>query len=163
MTLSTEELALRLEPFLRDAGLWRQEFSTEQRPWYLKVVELFKPRLTRLTQFAEGAAPLLGSTVTLEEAAAKKHLKPEVARPLADLATEFATLEPFTKEGTEAALRAAAERHAIKPAALIHATRVAVTGRAVSPGLFEVLELIGRTPASRRMAAAAASIPHSKE
>jgi len=41
-------------------------------------------------------------------------------------------------------LRALADERGIKPGSLIHATRVAVTGQAVSPGLFEVLELMGR-------------------
>ena len=44
----------------------------------------------------------------------------------------------------ETALRGTAEQQGVKAGALIHATRVAVTGRAVSPGLFEVLELLGR-------------------
>jgi glutamyl/glutaminyl-tRNA synthetase len=60
------------------------------------------------------------------------------------LRQRFATAAAFDKEGLEAALREAAEAHAHKPASLIHATRVAVTGRAVSPGLFEVIELVGR-------------------
>ena len=50
---------------------------------------------------------------------------------------------PFNSTGLEAALRSLAEAHGVKAAALIHATRVAVTGRAVSPGLFDVLELMG--------------------
>ena len=54
MRLSTEELGGRLEPYLREAGLWREEFAGARRPWYLAVVELFKPRLTRLTKFRRG-------------------------------------------------------------------------------------------------------------
>ena len=42
----------------------------------------------------------------------------------------------------------------MKAAALIHATRVAVTGKAASPGLFEVLELLGRDRTRRRLATA---------
>jgi glutamyl-tRNA synthetase len=44
----------------------------------------------------------------------------------------------------ETAVRQTAEQQDIKAAPLIHATRVAVTGRAASPGLFEVLVLLGR-------------------
>jgi glutamyl/glutaminyl-tRNA synthetase len=53
-------------------------------------------------------------------------------------------LEAFDAAAIEAALRALAEARGIKPGALIHATRVAVTGQAVSPGIFEVVELMGR-------------------
>ena len=59
MRLATEELGSRLEPYLRDAGLWREEFATHRRTWYLGLVELFKPRLTRLTNFAAEAGPFL--------------------------------------------------------------------------------------------------------
>ncbi len=51
---------------------------------------------------------------------------------------------PFDPPTLESALRGLAEARGIKPAALIHATRVAVVGQAVSPGLFEVLALVGR-------------------
>ena len=55
----------------------------------------------------------------------------------------------------EAALRAVAEARGVKAASLIHASRVAVTGKAVSPGLFEVLALLGRMRVHARLAAAA--------
>jgi glutamyl-tRNA synthetase len=55
-----------------------------------------------------------------------------------------------------------AERHTLKPAALIHATRVAVTGRAASPGLFEVLEILGRPLVVQRMTAALGQFLHTK-
>jgi glutamyl-tRNA synthetase len=55
----------------------------------------------------------------------------------------------------EQSLRAMAERHGLKAAALIHATRVSVTGRAVSAGLFEVLALLGPQRVARRLRRAA--------
>ena len=60
------------------------------------------------------------------------------------------SLEPAA---TEAALRALAAERGIKPGVLIHATRVAVVGQAVSPGLFEVLELVGRDRVAERLRA----------
>jgi glutamyl-tRNA synthetase len=51
---------------------------------------------------------------------------------------------PFDEPHVEAAVRRTAEQQDIKAAPLIHATRVAVTGRTASPGLFEVLVLLGR-------------------
>ena len=54
-------------------------------------------------------------------------------------------------------MRELAEARGLKAAALIHATRVAVTGKATSPGLFEVLELLGRERTARRLEAAAAA------
>jgi glutamyl-tRNA synthetase len=51
---------------------------------------------------------------------------------------------PFDEPHVEAAVRGTAAARSVKAAALIHATRVAVTGRTSSPGLFEVLALLGR-------------------
>jgi glutamyl-tRNA synthetase len=162
MRLATEELGSRLEPYLRDAGLWREEFATHRRSWYLGLVELFKPRLTRLTSFAAEAGPFLTDEIVTEEVAARKHLKPELAAPLQELRAAFDALDPFTTTTTEQALRSVAERHTLKPAALIHATRVAVTGRAASPGLFEVLEIMGRPLVVQRMTAALGQYLHTE-
>jgi glutamyl-tRNA synthetase len=162
MRLSTEELGNRLEPYLREQGLWREDFATHRREWYLALVELFKPRLTRLTRFAEEAGPFLTSEVVTEESAARKYLKPELAAPLQELRSAFDALDLFTTEATEQALRSVAERHTLKPAALIHATRVAVTGRAASPGLFEVLAILGRPLVVERMTAALGQFLHTE-
>jgi glutamyl-tRNA synthetase len=50
----------------------------------------------------------------------------------------------FDAAAVDTVLRATAERAGVKAAALIHATRVAVTGRAVSAGLFDVVACLGR-------------------
>jgi glutamyl-tRNA synthetase len=55
----------------------------------------------------------------------------------------------------ESVLRALAEARGVKAGVLIHVTRVAITGRTVSPGLFEVLELIGRDRVLQRLDRAA--------
>ena len=68
------------------------------------------------------------------------------------MARRVRDVTPFDAATLESALRALAEARGIKAGALIHATRVAVTGQAVSPGLFEVLELIGRDRVVSRLA-----------
>ena len=71
------------------------------------------------------------------------------------IATACRTLDPFDEGTTEAALRALAEARGVKFGALVHATRIALTGRAVSPGLFETLVLIGRDRSVDRLDALA--------
>jgi glutamyl-tRNA synthetase len=68
-------------------------------------------------------------------------------------------LPSFTAEPIEACVRGLADARGVKPASLIHATRLAVTGRGASPGLFEVLELVGRDRSVTRLRAAAAALP----
>jgi glutamyl-tRNA synthetase len=159
--LPAEELAARLQPWVEQAGLWDAEFFTSKRGWFLAVVELFKPRIKRLDQFVPEAQPLLAVTIEYDAAAASKHLKPEIVDPLEELRDAFGRLESFTAEPLEQALRSLAETRGLKPAALIHATRVAVTGRAASPGLFETLELAGRDTVLERIGNAIAKVSSS--
>ena len=61
-------------------------------------------------------------------------------------------LDTFDPASTEAVLRAVAEGRGVKAGVLIHAVRVAVTGKTVSPGLFEMLSLLGRNRVRTRLA-----------
>jgi glutamyl-tRNA synthetase len=63
---------------------------------------------------------------------------------LAALDAAFAAIATFDAASVETALRLTADARGVKAATLIHAVRVVVTGRSVSPGLFEVLALLGR-------------------
>ena len=142
--LPDDELARRLEPWLKVEGLWRNEFTTTKRDWFLALVSLFKPRIRKLDQFIVEARPLLVDDISYDAAAVEKHLTPAILEPLDELAQQYEKAAPFAAAHLETALRALAEKKGLKPAALIHATRVAVVGRAASPGLFETLELAGR-------------------
>jgi glutamyl-tRNA synthetase len=159
LRLSSEELLNRLEPLLRDAGVWRDEFAGDRRVWLTAVIDLVKTRAKRLDQVVFEARPLLDEPVIIDAAAAEKHLsKGELREPLESLATEFDALPSFTAAHLEPALRQTAEARGIKAGPLIHATRVAVTGRGNSPGLFEVLELIGKERVVSRVRAAASRL-----
>ena len=144
LRLPIDELARRVEPLLAEAGLWRDSFETTERGWLLRVLELLRPRVRRMGQFVDDARPFFEEHVTFDEAAVTKHLSPSGTRAhLHELSGALARVAPFEPAALEAALRNTARGTRVKAAALIHATRVSVTGRAASPGLFEVLELLG--------------------
>jgi glutamyl-tRNA synthetase len=108
------------------------------------VLSLLVPRAKRLGDFAPQLVPFLGTVESYDQGAVDKHLKaPGLAHHVSALADAFRSLEPFDEATTEATLRAVAESAGLKFGTLVHATRIAVTGRAVSPGLFETLVLIG--------------------
>jgi glutamyl-tRNA synthetase len=73
---------------------------------------------------------------------------------LGALDAAFAELAPFDAASTESSLRSVADRCGVKAATLIHAVRVALTGKTASPGLFEVIVLLGRERTRSRLAAA---------
>ena len=160
MRLPIDELAGRVAPFLRAAGLWSGEFESIREDWLHSVVELVRPRVKRLPQFVDELRPFLEETVTYDDSAVAKHLSSsEITAVLAELSGAYAKLRPFSTENLEATLRELAQARGIKAAALIHATRVAVTGRAVSPGLFDVLALLGPDRVSARIHSALNCLP----
>jgi glutamyl-tRNA synthetase len=116
------------------------------------VIELLKPRVKRLDDFVVHGRFFFTDAIEYDQAAVDKHLRIEGMREhLAALDAAFAGLEHFDQASVEAALRATAESRGVKAAVLIHAIRVTVTGKAVSPGLFEVLALLGPDEVHRRL------------
>ena len=153
--LSAEEIATRIEPQLREAGLWRDTFATSDREWLLRVIELLKPRIKKLGQIVEDGALFLAGAVQYHDGAVTKHLGvPGTRGHLEALHATLASAQPFDQATIESVLRGLATERGIKAASLIHATRVAVTGKTVSPGLFEVVELVGRDRTLSRLEAA---------
>ena len=139
--LPVEDLARAVEPLLMDAGLP----LPDSRDYLHRLLELLRPRAKRLTDFVELARPFLVDTVEYEQEAVDKHLSsPALGPHVAALVTVLRAVTPFDESHVEAAVRGLAAERGIKAGALIHATRVAVTGRTTSPGLFDVLMLLGR-------------------
>jgi glutamyl-tRNA synthetase len=119
---------------------------------FARLLELLRPRAKRLTDFTEQARPLLTDTVEYEPAAVAKHLAdPQTGDHLTALVKVLRETSPFGEPHVEAAVRATATELGIKAGALIHATRVAITGRMASPGLFELLVLLGREETVARL------------
>jgi glutamyl-tRNA synthetase len=149
--LSSEELLREVEPLLVGAGL----LGAGTRPadaWLYRLMDLLRPRAKRITDFVDLARPFLVDTVEYEPEAVRKHLTSlELGGHLAALAATLRTLNSFDEPHVEAAVRGLAAERGIKAGALIHATRVAMTGRTTSPGLFEVLVLLGRNQTAARL------------
>jgi glutamyl-tRNA synthetase len=142
--LPAKELLARLEMRLRDAGLWRESLVGAESPWIENVLELLKPRVKKLDQLVEELRPFLVEAPDFDAAAAEKHLSAANRELLGRLAGVLETLPAFDPASVEQALRSVAETAGVKAATLIHATRVAATGRTVSAGLFDLLSLLGR-------------------
>jgi glutamyl-tRNA synthetase len=142
--LSSEELAARVEPLLQVAGLWPANAAPDRRAWLMRLLELLRPRAKRLTDFVDQARPFLSDTVEYERDAVEKHLRVVgLDEHLGALVSTLRTTSPFDEPHVEAAVRGTAAQRGLKAGTLIHAVRVGVTGRATSPGLFEVLTLLG--------------------
>ncbi|MGB7218186.1 MAG: glutamate--tRNA ligase [Vicinamibacterales bacterium] len=155
MRLEPGELAKRLRPSFEAAGLWDASLLGDRRAWFFSVVELLKPRAKRLGDFAVQGRLFLVDQIEYDQAAVEKHLRAAgMGEHLSTLDAALGALPVFDAGPIEAALRGVAEGRGVKAASLIHATRVAVTGTTVSPGLFEVLVLVGRERVHARLQAA---------
>ena len=142
---SDDDLVALLRSRLQGADLWNDDLIGVRRAWFIEVLTLLRPRAKRLREYVDGARPFLVAPEGYDPDGAAKHLAaPDVGTHLTALRDAFAAVEPFAEVQLEEALRAVAEARGIKAGVLIHATRLAMTGRTVSPGLFEMLRLLGR-------------------
>ena len=148
--LAPDELAERLEPLFRAAGLWDEAYIGDRHAWFLAVLELLRPRVKRLGDFAVQGRFFFVDQIEYDSAAVTKHLR-GMAEHLSAFDAACAALASFDAPSIEGALRQVAEARSVKAASLIHASRVAVSGKTVTPGLFDVLTLLGRNRVHERL------------
>jgi glutamyl-tRNA synthetase len=152
MRLPADEVLRRIRPDLEAAGWWSDDLATTRIAWTRRVIDLLKPRAKKLSDIAPQMRPFLSDALVVDEAAVAKHLGDPVVRPLLkQVAAALRALEPYDAATLEATLRTVATDHGVKAGVLIHGTRVLVTGQGNSPGLFDVLELVGRDRVIRRL------------
>jgi glutamyl-tRNA synthetase len=141
LRLADDEVLARLE------GLraWGLEGLRKDPAWISKVLALLRPRCKKLTEFPDQLRPFFVDPTEYDADGVRKHLSaPEMRDHLTALRDAYATVSPFDEATLEQTLRSLADTRGIKAGALIHGTRLAMTGRMVSPGLFEMLVLLGR-------------------
>src|SRR5206468_9444621 len=140
--LAPQELAARVRPLFETAGLWDAAYLGDRHAWFFAVLELLRPRVKRLNDFLAQGNFFFSETVQYDPAAVDKYLRADdMDEHLQALDAAFAGLETFDPVALETALRAVADARGVKAATLIHASRVTLTGKTVSPGLFDVIAL----------------------
>jgi glutamyl-tRNA synthetase len=150
--LPYEKLVEYLKPEYKDVGLWRNSLEKEEASWFRSIVDLYRPRAKVLPDFPKQSRFFFLDEVELDPAAVEKFLKDEKVRGyLRLLADRLQILQAFTHENVELAVRGLADELAIKPGILMNPARVALTGQAVAPGLFDVMILLGQEKTVRRL------------
>jgi len=150
--MSEDLLFLHVKPELEKNGLWRDELGVEKKDWFFKLLNLLKDRSRTVDDFGRRGRPFLSDDFEYETKAVEKYLQDDRLMDLIPKLTgNLGHLKIFSAEHIETELRNFAEINNVKAALLIHACRVLVLGMAVSPSIFEVLELIGREKVVERM------------
>lgn len=157
--LPAEHLLALAETELKSAGLWQEDFSTEGRHRFEVSARLLQTRARSIKDFSQSGRAFFSEHFDYEPEAKKKFWKDARLRELLEeLSTRLAQINPFDLAGTEACLRGLADEKGVKAGLLINATRVALTGQAVAPGLFEVMVALGQSRVVERLRRAAAQL-----
>ena len=154
--LPVPQLAGLLAQRLQAKGWLQEPFD---RPWLERITALVQDRLKVLGDIEEEHSFFFQEPLPYQEEAVAKFLRQDgVGTRLLELKERLSRLPNFETTAIEQTARALiAERH-LESKDLIHPARVAVTGRAVSPPLFEVMSIVGQAKVVSRLEYAAAKL-----
>jgi glutamyl-tRNA synthetase len=155
--LSVEDVTGRVVPFLAGAGLVSDPPTVEQRRLLEAAMPLVHERIGSLSEAVDMLGFLFRDKVEYDDADVAALLDDEGRAVVRASRDALADLPDWTTEAIEAALRQAlVEDMGLKPRKAFGPVRVAITGRRVSPPLFESMELLGRDESLSRLEAVVA-------
>ena len=151
-----DELAALVAPAIERAGTGVAADLLARPAWFHGVLELLRVRSRTLDDIVRQASPFLTELVEFEPEAVTKQWRDAAATAELLQATHdcLAALPEWTPATMEEALRALAEARGISGGKIFQPLRVALVGGTVSPGIFEVLEYVGRERSLARLDAA---------
>jgi glutamyl-tRNA synthetase len=148
---SAADLAPHLLPFLRELG-----YEAADDAYLLGVIETLQPRSKTLKEMAEMSGFYYRNISTYDEKAAKKLFTRSAIGPLEQLISRIEALAPesFDQKHLESAFLSVMEATGLKLGKIAQPVRLALTGVTVSPGIFEIIAVLGKVRTLERLAAA---------
>ncbi len=148
----TEKLLEKVLPSLKEAHLVT-DFDAERKvPYLLQVLELFKVRMKTTKDLAKYGRYFFKDPERYDEKALKRFWEGEETKQrMQTLKERLEQLDDFTAGPIEKVMRSLAAELGVPAAKLIHPTRILLTGFSVSPGLFEMMEVLGKETCLRRI------------
>ncbi len=141
-----------LLPHVADGAGIAARLTPQLRQQWLAAMPSLKERAKTLLDLIDGAHFLLADRPISLDEPAKALLTPQARVLLRDIGPELGRVEPWTASATEQAVRAFAERNGAKLGAVAQPLRASLTGRTTSPGIFEVLTVLGKAESLARIA-----------
>ncbi len=145
-TKSASEISQLLQPIFT-----KKSVPMPEENYLAKVIELLRERVVILDDFIDFAPYFYEEPKEYDEKYKEKHWKDETNGFLADLNLRFSEIASFDKESIEKTVREYAASKEISTGKLIHPLRYASTGKSVGPGLFELLEVLGKEKVIERI------------
>jgi len=145
-TLPLEDIAERLVPFLEGLGL-----NISNRDMLVPIAANLKDRAKTLKEMAQMAAFFFLDDIVYEEAARQKFLTPATKPVLEDFLEGFKGLQSIDEDEQKRLVENLARDHNAKLVNVIQPIRVSLCGRTVSPGIFEVIGILGRETVEKRL------------
>jgi len=149
-TTPPEELARHLEPFLISSGILEEGHGLNYAE-IAKVIPCLNQRAKTLVEMAEKSAFYFKKEVEFDEKARDKFLTTETRPLLQKAIAGLSLLEKFSAEEIEALFNKVVEEEGVKLGKLAQPVRVALTGTTVSPGIYDVILLLGKEETLKRL------------
>ncbi len=143
---SPDKVAKHLIPFLKE-----RHVAAEEGSYLESVIQTLNTQSKTLLEMADGALFYYQEKVIFDEKAAKKFLKSEAIEPLKLLAEQLVKLDDLSEKSQEVAFKAVMETTGLKFGKIAQPVRVALTGKTVSPGIFEIIEVLGKDRVIKRL------------
>jgi glutamyl-tRNA synthetase len=131
--------------------LGKKGYQAKDMDHLVKIVKTLRERSKTLVEMADDASFYFEEDLTYEKKAAKKHLTKGVIDALTALTGRLQVMEEFSESEIEGIFKTITEEKGVKMIHLAQAVRVALTGREVSPGIFEVIDTLGKQMVLRRL------------
>jgi len=144
-----ETLAGLLLPFLEERKLKPRSMA-----WLVEVVKTLQERTKTLVEMADQAEFYFRDDFPYDEKAVTKHLGADIKEPLQLFITRIESSSELDEKGLEEIFKEVVSLKGIKLGAIAQAVRIALTGKAVSPGLYEVMKILGRDETLKRLSRA---------
>ena len=126
----------------------------QDKAWLQKMIRPLQERAKTLVELVEAAGYFLKDDIVLDEKAATKFLTRDIAAPLQSLIQKLAALDDFSESNIEQAFAEVLQQAGLAMGKLAQPVRVALTGSTVSPGIHEVIAVLGKDRTLRRLRAA---------
>lgn len=150
-SLPLEKILPEVKPFFVKDGLATEEWLENNAEYFAKLVDTVRVRVKTLQEVADAAAYFFKDVEEYDEKGVGKHFKPEAIGLLEQCIAAIEADEVYDLASTEAAYNKIAEDNGLALGKVIHPTRLALTGRTVSPGMFDVMVLLGKEKTLERM------------